>query len=42
MPPPPSGLPFNAQPNTKNRLLKLQDMQEKEMIKVHSINIFKK
>jgi hypothetical protein len=26
MPPPPSGLPFNAQPNTKFRSTKLQDM----------------
>jgi hypothetical protein len=25
MPPPPSGLPFNAQPNTKYRSTKLQD-----------------
>ena len=25
MPPPPSGLPFNAQPNTKHRSTKLHD-----------------
>lgn len=32
MPPPPSGLPFNAQPNTKYRPSKLQD---KETTKVN-------
>ncbi|CAF3945557.1 unnamed protein product [Rotaria magnacalcarata] len=35
MPPPPSGLPFNAQPNTKYRASKLQDIigREKELSK---------
>lgn len=37
MPPPPSGLPFNAQPNTKHRSSKLQDIigREKELAKVN-------
>ncbi|CAF3517404.1 unnamed protein product [Rotaria sp. Silwood1] len=36
MPPPPSGLPFNAQPNTKYRSSKLQDIlgREKELTKL--------
>ncbi|CAF3955087.1 unnamed protein product [Rotaria sp. Silwood2] len=36
MPPPPSGLPFNAQPNTKYRASKLQDIlgREKELSKL--------
>lgn len=37
MPPPPSGLPFNAQPNTKSRSSKIQDTvnSDKEMTKVN-------
>jgi hypothetical protein len=37
MPPPPSGLPFNAQPNTKYRASKAQDMldRDKEASKVN-------
>ncbi|CAF3852658.1 unnamed protein product [Adineta steineri] len=36
MPPPPSGLPFNAQPNTKHRSSKSQDIlgREKELAKL--------
>lgn len=36
MPPPPSGLPFNAQPNSKSRSSKSQDIpsREKELSKV--------
>ena len=36
MPPPPSGLPFNAQPHTKYRSSKSQDIpsREKELSKV--------
>lgn len=30
LPPPPSGLPFNAQPMTKNRSIKLQDINERD------------
>jgi len=39
MPPPPSGLPFNAQPNTKNRSLKLPDMlnRDQEAVKINFI-----
>ena len=42
-PPPPSGLPFNAQPNTKYRSSKLQDMlgREKEFSKVNDIPLSK-
>ncbi len=37
MPPPPSGLPFNAQPNAKYRSSKVQDTmtREKEATKVY-------
>jgi len=37
MPPPPSGLPFNAQPNTKNRSSKLPDMlnRDQEAVKIN-------
>jgi hypothetical protein len=40
MPPPPSGLPFNAQPNTKYRASKLQDIlgREKEFAKVNPLS----
>ncbi|CAF1312333.1 unnamed protein product [Adineta ricciae] len=34
MPPPPSGMPFNAQPDTKYRSVKVQDMREKDFTKL--------
>ena len=34
MPPPPSGMPFNAQPDAKHRSFKVQDMREKDFNKV--------
>ena len=36
MPPPPSGLPFNAQPNAKARSIKLPEIlgREKELARV--------
>jgi hypothetical protein len=42
MPPPPSGLPFNAQLNTKYRSSKLQDPvnRDQESTKVNFIDIF--
>lgn len=43
LPPPPSGLPFNAQPNAKHRSIKFETMNEKdkEFVKVkHQTLIF--